>query len=148
MERRNFLKKLGLGVAISSLPIKSSAKEPNKTFSFDELFYKPYEGNKDLVYVKNESFLARKIYDTKAVNENFKSEFLTGTYYPVRDVYVELKEEYTEADFNGLFAYLINRSDWQKLIPFENTVVGKSPMRFVINKNGYMQSEFLADFKY
>ena len=148
MERRKFLKKLGLGVAISSLPIKSSAKEANKTFSFDELFYKPFEGNNNLVYVKNDSFLARKIYNTKAVNENFKGEFSTGTYYPVRDVYVELKEEYTEADFNGLFAYLINRSNWQKLIPFKNTVVGKSPMRFIINKNVFMQSEFLADFKY
>ena len=148
MNRRNFLMGLGLGGAFSLLPIKSNSKEEKKTFCFDELFYKPFEGNKNLIYVKNDSFLARKIYDTKAVNENFKSKFSTGTYYPVRDVYVELKEEYTEDDFKGLFAYLINRSDWQKLIPFENTVVGKSPMRFVVNKSGYMQAEFLADFKY
>lgn len=146
MDRRNFLLKATLGAVASLIPNNSEAKE--KIYKFDDLFYKPFEGNKDLVYVKNESFLARMIYDTKAVNENFNSEFLTGTYYPVRDVFVELKEEYTETDFNGLFAYLKNRNEWQKLIPFENHVVGKSPMRFIANKEGYMQAEFLADWKY
>lgn len=152
MERRNFLKRIGLGALFATAPsiVKSNdnGKEP-KTYRFDEIFYRPFDGNTNLIYVKNDSSLARKIYSIESgVDENFNSEFSVGTYYPVRDVLIEYKDEYVEGDFNGLISYLKNRSNFTKLIPFVSDRVGKSPMRFILNKNGYMETEFLSHWVY
>lgn len=146
MKRRNFLKLVGLGALTATVP--TIAKEKKEEYGFDDIFYKPYKGNSGLVYVKNDSFLARKIYDTNGVDENFKSEYTCGTYYPVRDLLIEVKDKYVESDFDCIISYLKNRYNFQKLIPFSEPAVGKSPMRFIANKNGYMQTEFLCHWKY
>lgn len=150
MNRRNFLTKFGFGLGALSLSNNVKSQEPKKlTYSFDEIFYRPYETNQNLIYVKDNSILADKIYTTGKVDKNFKSEYSTGMYFPVRDIYIELKDEYYEQDFAGIIFYLKNKDKniW-KFIPFQNCIVDKSPMRFYLNKEGYMQAEFLSQTNY
>ena len=145
MNRRKFLRNLGIGLGALTLPKEANSQETKKlTYKFDEIFYRPYEGNKNLIYVKDNSILADKIYATGKVDKNFTSKYDTGIYLPVRDVYIELKDEYYEQDFAGIIFYLKNHDkNIYKLIPFRNQKLGQSPMRFISNKEGYMQSEFL-----
>ena len=145
MNRRKFLRNLGIGLGSLTLPKETNSQETKKlTYSFDEIFYRPYEGNQNLIYVKDNSILADKIYATGKVDKNFKSKYDTGIYFPVRDVYIELKDEYYEQDFAGIIFYLKNKDkNIYKFIPFRSQKAGQSPMRFFLNKDGYMQSEFL-----
>ena len=147
MKRRKFLTMLG-GL-LASTTITSKKQEKKLTYSFDEMFYRPYEGNQNLIYVKDNSILADKIYATGKVNKNFKSDYNVGVYFPVRDVYIELKDEYYEHDFAGIIFYLKNKDKhFWKLIPFTGGKSGRSPMRFILNKEGYMQAEFLSESNY
>ena len=146
MDRRNFLRKFGIGLGALTLPNNAKSQETKKlTYSFDEIFYRPYEGNQNLIYVKDNSILADKIYATGRVDKNFKSEYSVGMYFPVRDIFLELKDEYYEQDFAGIIFYLQNKNPHIfRFIPFVNGKIGRSPMRFHLNKEGYMQSEFLT----
>lgn len=146
MDRRNFLRKFGIGLGALTLPNNAKSQETKKlTYSFDEIFYRPYEGNQNLIYVKDNSILADKIYATGRIDKIFKSEYSVGMYFPVRDVYIELKDEYYEQDFAGIIFYLKNKDPHIfRFIPFDNWKSGRSPMRFILNKEGYMQSEFLS----
>ena len=146
MNRRNFLRNFGISLWALTLPKEANSQENKKlTYSFDEIFYRPYEGNQNLIYVKNNSILADKIYATDKVNRNFKSEYTTGMYFPVRDILIELKDEYYEQDFTGIIFYLKNKdARFWEFIPFDNYKTGRSPMRFILNKEGYMQAEFLS----
>jgi len=150
MNRRNFLAKFGIGLGALSLLNNVKSQESDKlTYSFDEIFYRPYEGNQNLIYVKDNSILANKIYATDKVDKNFKSEYSCGIYFPVRDIFIELKDEYYEQDFASIIFYLNNKNKniW-KFIPFDNWKSGRSPMRFILNKEGYMQAEFLSKTNY
>lgn len=146
MNRRNFLAKLGFGIGALSFPNNVKSKEHSKlTYNFNDIFYRPYEGNQNLIYVKDNSILADKIYATDKVDKNFKSEYSVGIYFPVRDIFIELKDEYTEQDFNSIIFYLKNKNKYLwKFIPFTGGKSGRSPMRFILNKEGYMQAEFLS----
>ena len=147
MNRRNFLRKFGIGLGALTLPKETNSQETKKlTYSFDEIFYRPYEGNQNLIYVKDNSILADKIYATGKVDKNFTSKYATGIYFPVRDIFIELKDEYYEQDFAGIIFYLKNKEAWiWKFIPFNcDKIDGRSPMRFILNKEGYMQAEFLS----
>ena len=146
MNRRNFLAKLGFGIGALSFPNNVKSKEHSKlTYSFNDIFYRPYEGNQNLIYVKDNSILADKIYATDKVDKNFKSEYSVGIYYPVHDIFIELKDEYTEQDFNSIIFYLKNKNKYiWEFIPFTGIKSGRSPMRFRLNKEGYMQAEFLS----
>ena len=151
MDRRNFLRKFGIGLGALAISKNTNSQETKKlTYSFDEIFYRPYEGNQNLIYVKDNSILADKIYATGKVNENFKSKYLTGMYFPVRDILIELKDEYYEQDFAGIIFYLKNKdAHFWKFIPFNcEKIDGRSPMRFILNKEGYMQAEFLSQCAY
>ena len=150
MNRRNFLAKLGFGIGALSFPNNVKSKEHSKLiYSFNDIFYCPYEGNKNLIYVKDNSILADKIYATGKVDKNFKSEYSTGIYFPVRDIFIELKDEYTEQDFNSIIFYLNNKNKYLwKFIPFTGGKSGRSPMRFILNKERYMQTEFLSKNNY
>ena len=150
MNRRNFLRKFGIGLGALAVSKNTNSQEAKKlTYSFDEIFYRPYEGNQNLIYVKDNSILADKIYATGKVNKNFTSEYNTGMYFPVRDIFIELKAEYYEQDFAGIIFYLKNKdAHFWKFIPFNNYKIGRSPMRFVLNKEGYMQAEFLSQTNY
>jgi len=146
MLRRNFLKGLFAGsCALATGRLQAKSEPEKKVYKFDELFYRPYEGNQNLVYVRNDSPLAKLIYTTEGgVDGEYTSEYNPGFYYPVRDVLIGLKDEYTDRDFDGLKAYLNNRMS-AHLVPFTEGKAGKSPMRFVVNKNGYMRSEFWCE---
>ena len=150
MNRRNFLAKLGFGIGALSFPNNVKSKENNKlTYSFNDIFYRPYEGNQNLIYVKDNSILADKIYATGKVDKNFKPEYSAGIYFPVYDIFIELKDEYTEQDFNSIIFYLNNKNKYLwKFIPFTGRKTGRSPMRFILNKEGYMQAEFLSKNNY
>ena len=150
MNRRDFIKNIGIWLGVLAFPNNTKLQESKKlTYKFDEIFYRPYEGNQNLIYVKDNSILANKIYATSKVDKNFKSKYSTGIYFPVRDILIELKDEYYEQDFNSIIFYLSNKNkDIWKFIPFINDKIGKSPMRFILNKEGYMQSEFLSKNNY
>lgn len=151
MNRRNFLRNFGIGLGALTLPKETNPQETKKlTYSFDEIFYRPYEGNQNLIYVKDNSILADKIYATGKVDKNFKSEYSTGMYFPVRDIFIELKDEYYEQDFAGIIFYLKNKNPYIfRFIPFDNyRIGGRSPMRFILNNEGYMQAEFLSKTNY
>ena len=150
MNRRNFLRKFGISLGALTVSNNANSQETKKlTYSFDEIFYRPYEGNQNLIYVKDNSILADKIYATGKVNENFKSKYSTGIYFPVRDIFIELKDEYYEQDFAGIIFYLKNKdAHFWKFIPFTGGKSGRSPMRFILNKEGYMQAEFLSQTNY
>lgn len=150
MNRRNFLKNLGISLGALTLPKNVNSQENQKlTYSFDEIFYRPYEGNQNLIYVKNNSILADKIYATDKVDKNFTSDYTVGIYFPVRDLFIELKDEYTEQDFKSIIFYLKNKDKYfWKFIPFTGGKSGRSPMRFILNKEGYMQAEFLSKNNY
>ena len=145
MERRNFLKKVGLGLIFSSLPVKSLEKKDVIKYSFDDIFYRPYKGNQNLIYVKDNSILADKIYATGNVDKDYTAESYTGIYFPVRSIFIELKDEYSEEDFKHIIFYLKNKNKFSwKFIPFDNWQIGRSPMRFILNKEGYLQAEFFS----
>ena len=148
MKRRKFLTMVG-GL-LASTTITSKKQEKKLTYSFDEMFYRPYEGNQNLIYVKDNSILADKIYATGKVDKNFKSEYSGGIYFPVRDIFIELKDEYYEQDFAGIIFYLKNKdARFWKFIPFNcKKIDDRSPMRFILNKEGYMQAEFLSKTNY
>ena len=150
MNRRNFLTKFGIGLGALTIPNNLNAQESEKlTYSFDEIFYRPYEGNQNLIYVKDNSILANKIYATDKVDKNFTSDYIVGIYFPVRDLYIELKDEYTEQDFKSIIFYLKNKDKYfWKFIPFTGGKTGRSPMRFILNKEGYMHAEFLSQNNY
>lgn len=150
MNRRNFLRNLGISLGALTLPKNVNSQENQKlTYSFDEIFYRPYEGNQNLIYVKNNSILADKIYATDKVDKNFTSDYTVGIYFPVRDLFIELKDEYTEQDFKSIIFYLKNKDKYfWKFIPFTGGKSGRSPMRFILNKEGYMQAEFLSKNNY
>ena len=151
MNRRNFLRNLGISLGTLTLPKDINSQETKKlTYCFDEIFYRPYEGNQNLIYVKDNSILADKIYATGKVDENFKSEYSGGIYFPVHDIFIELKDEYYEQDFAGIIFYLKNKdAHFWKFIPFNcDKIDGRSPMRFILNKEGYMQAEFLSKNNY
>ena len=150
MNRRNFLRKFGIGLGALTISKNTNSQETKKlTYSFDEIFYRPYEVNLNLIYVKNNSILADKIYATDKVDKNFISDYTTGIYFPVRDLFIELKDEYTEQDFKSIIFYLKNKDKYfWKFIPFTGGKSGRSPMRFILNKEGYMQAEFLSKNNY
>ena len=150
MKRRDFIRNMGIYFGLLTIPNNSNGQENQKlTYSFDEIFYRPYEGNQNLIYVKNNSIFADKIYATDKVDKNFTSDYTVGTYFPVRDLFIELKYEYTEQDFKSIIFYLKNKNKyfWQ-FIPFTGEKLGRSPMRFILNKEGYMQAEFLSKNNY
>lgn len=150
MNRRNFLTKFGISLGVLTIPNNSYAQESKKlTYAFDEIFYRPYETNQNLIYVKNNSILADKIYKTGKVDKNFTAEYTTGIYFPVRNILIELKDEYTEQDFKSIIFYLKNKDKrFWSFIPFIGGKSGRSPMRFILNKNGYMEAEFLSKNNY
>lgn len=146
MNRRDFIRNIGLWSGVLAFPNNSNTQETKKlTYSFDEIFYRPYETNQNLIYVKNNSILADKIYSTDKVDKNFTSDYTVGIYFPVRNLFIELKDEYTEQDFKSIIFYLKNKDKYfWKFIPFSGGKSGRSPMRFILNKEGYMQAEFLS----
>ena len=151
MNRRNFLRNLGIGLGALAVSKNTNSQETKKlTYSFDEIFYRPYEGNQNLIYVKDNSILADKIYATGKVNKNYTSDYVVGMYFPVRDLFIELKDEYYEQDFASIIFYLKNKNaHFWKFIPFNcQKIDGRSPMRFILNKEGYMQAEFLSQNNY
>lgn len=150
MNRRIFLRNFGISLGALILSKDINSQETKKlTYSFDEIFYRPYEGNQNLIYVKDNSILADKIYATDKVDKNFKSKYNSGMYFPVHDIFIEYKDEYYEQDFAGIIFYLKNKDKniW-KFIPFDTCKSGRSPMRFYLNKEGYMQAEFLSQTNY
>lgn len=82
MKRRNFLTMLG-GLGLLAFPsmMKPKKQEKKLTYSFDEIFYRPFEGNQDLIYVKDNSILADKIYATGKVNKDYRSDYNVGMYF-------------------------------------------------------------------
>ena len=147
MKRRSFLTMLG-GLLASSV-VDAKKNEKKEIYSFNEIFYRPYEGNQSLIYVKDNSILADKIYATEKVDKNFKSDYESGIYFPVRQIYIEFKDEYNEQDFAPIIFYLKNKDGYSwKFVPFMNHILGRSPMRFILNKEGYMQAEFLSKNNY
>jgi hypothetical protein len=150
MKRRSFLKSLMLGTcAMAGIDhVKADTEKPVETYKFDDIFYRPYDTNQSLVYVKNDSFLAGELYNC-GIDKDFKSEFTGGIYLPVRSLLIKVKDEYTKSDFECILAYL-NNNDYKSfhLIPYDGALVGKSPMRFFQNKNGYLTAEFLYKNNY
>ena len=75
MERRNFLKRLfgiGVGAALASVPAIAKMKE-EETFTIDDMF-EPCDGNKNLFYLKTDSWLESEIRNElgdRFVNERY-----------------------------------------------------------------------------
>ena len=73
MNRRNFLRNLGISLGTLTIPKGANTQEIKKlTYSFDEIFYRPYEGNQNLIYVKDNSILADKIYEIISDDDLYK----------------------------------------------------------------------------
>lgn len=101
--RRNFLKKL-LGattaIAASSLPIigKESLNENKKNhdeYTIDDLFTQ-CDGNEDLFYLKNDSWLDKEIKTT--IGDKYVDKKYFSFYKPIF-VPLPIKEKYTKDDF-------------------------------------------------
>lgn len=149
MNRRDFLRRIGFGALVTAVPVVQAKAEAKKTYRFDELFYQPYEGNKNLYYVKEGTFLSDELYK-EFVERPTEGEYTHGIYYPVRDILIEKKDEYTVEDFNGLFNYVRGREykDYYHFLPFYTPNPGKpSPMRVFLRNNNFMNVEFLQQAK-
>lgn len=151
MNRREFLKKIGLGALAATAPVvHANGEGSKKTYKFDELFYQPYKTNSSLYYVKNGTFIAEEIYN-EIVERPVDKKYTTGIYFPVRDVLIENKVEYTKEDFNGLLNYIRGREykDMCRFIPYYNPVDKEpSPIRLLLMKNNYFTIEFLEKPNY
>ena len=112
MKRRNFIGKLfriGTGVAATAVaaPVIAKAKGKEKTqetFTIEDAFIQPYDGNKDLYYIKKNSLLNQEL--MKAIGDHYLPREKFGNYLPVFNQYVPVKDEYTIEDFRQLIMYL------------------------------------------
>jgi hypothetical protein len=100
MERRNFIKRLfgiGAAAALASVPViaKTNSEE---TFKIDDIF-EPCDGNKQLFYLKTDSWLEKEIRDV--LGERFVDEKYFSYYCPIFNCYLPIKDEYTRKDFEG-----------------------------------------------
>lgn len=99
MERRGFLKRLfatGVGAALATVPAIAKQKE---SFKIDDMF-EPCGGNRQLFYLKTDSWLEKEIRDI--LGDRFVDEKYFSYYLPLFNCYLPIKEEYTKEDFDNL----------------------------------------------
>ena len=101
MKRRNFLKRLfatGVGAALASVPAIAKVKE-EETFTLDDMF-EPCDGNKNLFYLKTDSWLESEI--RNELGDRFVDERYFACYYPLFNLFLPVKDTYTRGDFTTL----------------------------------------------
>lgn len=104
MERRNFLRKLfGIGVVAAASKVPALAKEEPEVFKIEDMFEQPFEGNKNLYYLKEDSWLAKEF--SKVAGDRIVSHKYFQYYEPATELAVPIKEEYTKADFQQILLY-------------------------------------------
>ena len=106
MERRNFLKRLfGATVgaaALATVPGIAKTKE-EETFTLDDMF-EPCDGNKNLFYLKTDSWLEGEI--RNELGDRFVDERYFACYYPLFNLFLPVKDRYTRGDFTTLLLAL------------------------------------------
>lgn len=110
MDRRKFLKIFGIGVgtaAAASVPLIAKAKEARKeTWTVGEMF-NTCDGNKDLLYLKKDSWLNYEL--AKILGDKYVDEKYFGCYMPYRDVLIPVKDEYDRRDFEPVILLMKER---------------------------------------
>ena len=101
MERRNFIKRLfGIGVgaaALATVPGIAKTKE-KETFKLEDIF-EQCDGNKQLFFLKTDSWLEQEIRDILV--DKFVDEKYFSCYDPIFNCYIPVKDEYTRKDFES-----------------------------------------------
>ena len=143
MERRNFLKRLlGIGAAAAVSTIPALAKE-KETFTWEDLAM-TCTGNKDLFYIKQNSWLNQEL--MKIMGDRVVDRKYFSYYDPRRDILIPVKDRYTKEDFTSVLL-------WAKsLYPFNyycngtgNGGIETGLCRFVLsNRHGMYEVEFFS----
>lgn len=107
MERRWFLKLLGLGAVSTISPGVANSKDKD-TFTLDDAFI-CQSGNKDLYYIKKDSLLNQEL--MKAIGNHYLPTDKFGCYYPVFNQYVPIKDKYSIEDFRQLIMLLEDKRE-------------------------------------
>ena len=103
MERRNFIKRLlGIGAAAAVSTIPALAKE-KETFTWEDLAI-ACTGNKDLFYIKQDSWLNQEL--VKLMGDRVVDRKYFSYYDPRRDILIPVKDRYTKEDFTGLLLWV------------------------------------------
>lgn len=95
MNRKSFLKTLFAGGAAVVVAPQLLATEPNKEFSFDELFI-VHDGNNRLIYPRAESTIYKEIQKSFIESLDLSKHH---TYLPVHHLSIPIKDRYKFEDF-------------------------------------------------
>ncbi len=100
MERRGFLKRLfGASVGIAAMATVPAIAKQKESFKIDDMF-EPCGGNRQLFYLKTDSWLESEIRDI--LGDRFVDEKYFSYYLPILNCYLPIKEEYAKEDFDNL----------------------------------------------
>ena len=100
MERRNFLRKLfGISMGAAAVVAVPAIAKTKDEFTIDDMF-DACDGNKQLFYLKKDSWLEKEIRDI--LGDRFVDEKYFNFYEPLFNCYLPIKEKYTKKDFENL----------------------------------------------
>lgn len=156
MKRRNFLGKLfriGTGVAATAVAVPVMGKikgkqTPQETFTIEDAFIQPYDGNKDLYYIKKDSLLNQEL--MKALGDHYLPRDKFGCYHPVFNQYIPFKDRYTVEDFRQLIMLLEDkRKHFEYFCDGEHQSLDIGLIRLIrYKKNDYYKIDLFEAFKH
>lgn len=141
MERRNFLKRLfNVGVGAAALVTVPAIAKPKdeESFKIDDIF-EPCDGNRQLFYLKGDSWLEQEIRDI--LGDRFVDKQYFSCYYPLYNCYLPIKEEYTKEDFENFLITVKSKKYDYFCDQVGNRGTQYGAMRLFKDKDGYYRTE-------
>lgn len=143
MDRRNFLKKLGIGLgAAAAATVPSIAKERKEEYTIEDMFVQ-HDGNSNLFYLKEGCWLDDEI--KKMLGKRYVDKKYFSHYLPMYGLPLPMKEKYTKDDFEPFVLLLKEEKKYAYFCDdaFKHKGgFGESVLRlFRENKKGYYKFE-------
>lgn len=144
MDRRNFLKKLGIGLgAAAAATVPSIAKDRKGEYAIEDMFVQ-HNGNGNLFYLKEGCWLDDEI--KKTLGKRYVDKKYFSHYLPMYGLPLPMKEKYEKDDFEPFVLLLKDRGRFSCFCDDSfrrnDDTFGKSILRlFKDDKAGYYRFE-------